>query len=164
MQDKYPDGAPEDPERMAEWRADMYKALYRSLLAGAALAGVYQEPWHYTKQGDVADGILECSSCERTTEVENNFIFKHTVLQTITALQQDASIFCFLDQWLLGDILADTESRDAMAHRFQHKYGRAEACIQEECELSLDGGSHADAHLITWELFKMYWTAEQLTY
>lgn len=44
MRGKYSDGSPEDPERMVEWRTGLHRAFYRSLIVGAALAGIYQEP------------------------------------------------------------------------------------------------------------------------
>jgi len=36
--------SPEDPARMPEWRARISQAVFRLLIVGAALAGVYQEP------------------------------------------------------------------------------------------------------------------------
>ncbi|KAJ3497135.1 hypothetical protein NLG97_g2134 [Lecanicillium saksenae] len=163
-EDRSPGGAPEDPKHMGEWQADIHKALYRSLILGAALAGVYQEPWHDRKPGGIAEAILECTEYGQTEEPEISFISDYPALQVITTLQQDSSLFSSLDQWLLDDILADSKARDDMAHRFQHNYGRAKECVGAECGLTLASVTHSDAHLVIWELFKTYWATEQLIY
>ncbi|KAJ4359030.1 hypothetical protein N0V85_009487 [Neurospora sp. IMI 360204] len=39
-----PERTPEKPSRMPEWSARVHKAIYRTMIAGAALAGIYNEP------------------------------------------------------------------------------------------------------------------------
>lgn len=162
MRGKYPDGAPEDPENMPRWRSGMYKALFRSLILAAALAGVYQAPLaELRKEADFED-YLEDISSER-----QDLIKKFTVFQAITTLEQDTRIFGSLDQWLLDHILSDGEARAAMAHSFDHGYGRGLICGKGEfgpveCYIEFSGGSHADAHLIIWDLVKILWITERL--
>lgn len=163
MRDKGSDRLPEDRDRMVEWRTGLYKAIYRSLIAGAALAGIYQEPFHAIKERGKPEEWSAQSVVYGFSETQKDFVQGYTVLQTVTTLEQDTATFAFLAQWLLKNIVSDIECRDAMAHRFHHKYGRATTCSgDQDCPLMFDEGSHADAHLIVWDLMKMFWITEYL--
>lgn len=162
MMGKHADGSPEDPERMEEWRRGLHKALYRTLIAGAALAGIYQEPWHAVEEREGLRNRREMNA-HILTEKLRAFLPQFTVFQTITTLAQDTAVYGPLDQWLLNDILSDTESRAAMEHSFEHGYGRATTCAgRDGCSLVFGEGSHAEGHLVLWELVKMLWVARKL--
>lgn len=167
MQGKYPDGAPEDPDRMPEWRKGLWMATYRSLIASAALAGIYQEPLRAAKESNDAE-LQSLIDALYFSQHQRSFIQKFAVFRTITTPEQETPIFGFLGQWLLKNILSDTEARNAMAQLFEMGHGRAMTCAGPNtgpngCPLRLvDGGSHSDAHLVVWELIKMYWVQEQL--
>ncbi|KAK3308170.1 uncharacterized protein B0T15DRAFT_490765 [Chaetomium strumarium] len=89
------------------------------------------------------------------------------------SLEAQDDVFGPIAEWLLDSILADKESRQAMADRFEQGYGRAEYCLThprlpDGCSPCIakplaDGrGSHSDAHLVVWELMKMFWLVEQV--
>lgn len=153
---------PEDTARMGEWRRGVRKTIYLTLIAGAALAGIYQEPLHALEEndeelGERVGGIL-------LPQEPEEFAQTLTVLQTLTTLEQDMDVFSFLDQWLLRHLLNDRDALEEVAHRFRHGYGRAKTCPgTAHCQVSLKGGhSHVEAHYIVWELMKMLWMAHKI--
>ena len=178
---------PEDPDHMPEWNADVSHAVFRLLIVGAALAGAYNEPLlkalehpdpeikallrrvpqdysHYLK--------WEGRGVESLSQKEMAFLLQFAVCDLDATLEAQDVVFGPIAEWLLGSILSDKESRQAMADRFRQGYGRAEFCLsrdkyeqQEPCPLSLlpDGcSSHSDAHLVVWELMKMFWLVEMV--
>ncbi|KAM3520171.1 hypothetical protein MY4038_009533 [Beauveria bassiana] len=166
---KHPDRAPEDPDRMLEWRKRVRTAIYRSLISGAALAAAYQEPLHEAKKTNIPE-LQSLADTDFFSETQLSFINKFTVFQTVTTLEQETPIFAPLGQWLLKSILSDTDARHAMAQRFEMRYGRATTCPARvpdpwDCPLrpAFDG-SHSDAHLVVWELIKMFWMQERMSW
>lgn len=152
---------------MPEWRKSVRIAIYRSLIAGAALAGAYQEPLHEAEETNVPE-LQSLADTDVFSENQLRFIKKFAVFQTVTSLEQEAPIFASLGQWLLDNILYDTAARHAMAQRFEICYGRATACLGPGPDISncplrqAFDGSHSDAHLVVWELMKVFWMQQHL--
>ena len=175
---------PEDPDHMPEWNADVSHAVFRLLIVGAALAGAYNEP--LLKALEHPDPEIKAlprrvprdysqhnwRRKENLSQKEMTFLLQFAVCDLDATLEAQDVVFGPIAEWLLGSILSDKESRQAMADRFRLGYGRAEFCLsqdkdeeQEPCPLSLlpDGcSSHSDAHLVVWELMKMFWLVERI--
>ncbi|KAM3452273.1 hypothetical protein MY3296_004711 [Beauveria thailandica] len=169
MQGKHPDRAPEDPDRMLEWRKGVWIAIYRSLISGAALAAAYQEPLFEGKKTNIPE-LQSLADAATFSETQLSFINKFTVFQTVTSLEQETPVFAPLGQWLLKSILSESDARHAMAQRFEMRYGRSTTCPGQgpnasDCPLRpAFHGSHSDAHLVVWELIKMFWMQERLSW
>lgn len=119
-----------------------------TLVAGAALAGVYQDAERDMRENRTLDGRATGSICDGQRK---EVIPRRAVLQTVTTLEQETPVFCFLDDWLLRYLLEDVDARAAMAHRFANGYGRAETCPGlDDCIVPLYERecSHADAHVL----------------
>ncbi|KAL2134168.1 hypothetical protein VTI74DRAFT_867 [Chaetomium olivicolor] len=129
---------PQQEEHMPEWNSRIHKAIYRILIAGAALAGASM--FSARAEADLGLGLA----------------------RTLIDSPRSSSVSwsgLLLGDWLLEDILSHKDARDAMAQRFQEGYGRAlyfpsrdDYPVTDVC-----GGNHADAHLVTWEMMQMRW-------
>ncbi len=173
---------PEHPDRIAEWIACVSHAMFRLLILGAALAGAYKEP--LLKALEHPDPEVKAllqrvpqhysdadwRGVESLGQKEMAFLLQFAVCDLGATLEAQDAVFGPIAEWLLDSILSDKESRQAMADRFERGYGRAEFCLSRDeddgpCPARLlpDGrGSHSDAHLVVWELMKMFWLAEEV--
>ncbi|KAL8282404.1 hypothetical protein RB600_005722 [Gaeumannomyces tritici] len=162
----------EGSARMPEWEARAHKALYRLFTCAAALAGVYNEPVFQAKASgdpviknlvhrfhDEDDRVLGLS------DHELDFLKRFAVCNPQESPEAEEAVFGPFCDWLLHSILSDSESRQAYADRFEKGFSRALCCSNisgsEPCpypkELTRGEGSHADAHLLVWEITKMIW-------
>jgi hypothetical protein len=173
---------PEDPARMPEWTARVSHGVFRLVIVGAALAGAYKEPLfkaleHPDPEIQALPRRVPRDASQDTWQdtlghKEMAFLLQFAVCDLGATLEAQDAVFGPIADWLLESILSDTESRQAMADRFEQRRGRATFCIlgdewEEEyrCPLTLltDGrGTHSDAHLVVWELMKMLWLVEQV--
>ncbi|KYK55092.1 hypothetical protein DCS_07054 [Drechmeria coniospora] len=160
---------PEPADRMAEWRVNMHKAIYRSIITGAALAGVYKEPW--VQAGAREDLKLKPYS-EFTGEKHEDFLDTFPVLRFETTEEEQEAAFGVYGEWLLKELRRDVHAKAIMAQRFATCSGRARSCHEREhqepqdgegggreaCPVQLvDGGSHSDAHAVVLELMRLLW-------
>ncbi|KAK4149157.1 hypothetical protein C8A00DRAFT_47172 [Chaetomidium leptoderma] len=172
---------PEDPARTPEWTARVSHAVFRVLIVGAALAGAYKEPLfkameHPDPEIKALPGRVPRDYRYFPYKGENGlgekelaFLLQFAVCDLDATLEAQDAVFGPIADWLLESILSDQESRQAMAKRFEQRRGRAGFCISQEEEghcpvgFAADGsGSHSDAHLVVWELMKMFWIVEQV--
>jgi hypothetical protein len=169
----------EDPARMPEWTARVSHAVFRLLIVGAALAGAYNEPlFKALKHPDSViqdlarrvprDYSEHCGEgVKGLGQKEMAFLLQFAVCDLDATLEAQDAVFGPIAEWILESILSDKESRQAMADRFEQRRGRATFCLDREeweeehhCPVGLltDGrGTHSDAHLVVWELMKMFW-------
>ena len=171
---------------MPEWTARVSHAVFRLLMVGAALAGAYKQPLFKALEHPDPEiqalprRVLPDFSPEDTTEnalaqKEMAFLLQFTVCDLNATVEAQDAVFDPIAKWLLQSILSDKEARKAMTDRFEQRRGRAEYCLKleayEEEEMRyyvglLDDGcsahSHSDAHLMVWELMKMFWLVEQV--
>lgn len=147
---------PEEPSRMIEWSRHVRKAIYRTLIAGAALSGAYIEPLF---KASPALGLRHVGNDGPLSSVQLRFLERFAVCNMAAAPEAEEAIFEPFGAWLLESILSDKQAREAMADRFRSGYGRARRCQSlSSCPVSLvGGGSHSDAHLVVWEVMKMVW-------
>ncbi len=188
------DGLPDDPTRMPEWIARVSHAVLRLFVVGAALAGVYKEPLMKAREhpdpdirvlarivpADYSRGSWK-KVRNRLTEKEIAFLLQFAVCDLDASLEAQDDIFGPVAEWLVDSILSDSEARRAMADRFEQGYGRALYCLKRgeldagdephPCTMSIlaDGGirggtNHSDAHLVVWELMKMFWLVQQFRF
>ena len=179
-------GPPEDPARMPEWTARVSYAVVRLLILGAALAGAYKEPLFKALQHqdpeiqalprrvprEPSHITWEWARDNKLGRKEMAFLLQFAVCDLDASPEAQDAVFSPIADWLLESILSDKEARQAMADRFEQRYGRATFCIQREeweegdqCPVGLltDGrGTHSDAHLVVWELMKMLWLIQQV--
>ncbi|RKU44301.1 hypothetical protein DL546_004451 [Coniochaeta pulveracea] len=172
-----PEVSPEEPERLAEWRERLHRAIYRTLISGAALAGVYDQPlagaetqgidteWLERGRGALVDSFR--------TEEQLTFLEGYAAYNVASTLEEDEAVFGPFAAWLLQRILADRAGRTAMAQRFESGTGRAELCqLRENCPVRLytddsresDGSdaNDSDAHFVVWQVIQMAWVMEHM--
>ncbi|KAL2168325.1 hypothetical protein VTG60DRAFT_7369 [Thermothelomyces hinnuleus] len=172
---------PEKPDRMDRWTARVSQAIFRALIIGAALAGTYREPVLKAKAHPDPE-IQELLSKEcldpRDMDEKLAFLMQFPICDLEFPIEAHEALFSPLVEWLLEDILADRESREAMAARFERGFGRAGYCQSRaqdpssgHCPLTLLDGSgsnssnssnHSDAHHVCWELMKIFWVVEHV--
>lgn len=144
------------PERMPRVRPTVHKAIYRGYILSAVLAGQYKEPLFVSlstgKPRDEVIGML----CSR------EYIEQFPVLKPINSPDEEEAIFGKTGEWMHKHMMDDVKAREAMAQRFESGTGRATQCPGvDECHVHLlDGGTHADAHYLLWELMKIFWVWE----
>lgn len=173
---------PEDPARMHEWTARVSHAVFRLLIVGAALAGAYKEPlFKALEHPDPEIQALPRHAQDdgkgyTVGQKEMAFLLQFAVCDLDATMEAQDAVFGPIAEWLLESILSDSESRQAMADRFAQGRGRAGFCLylakREEEEEEEDGcpvgllpdhlGSHSDAHLVVWELMKVFWLVDQV--
>ena len=163
---------PEPPNRVSEWIARVSQAVFRVLIVGAALAGTYWEPILAAYvHPDPEVRLLTTEGAELEAKAWD-FLLSFAAYDLEAPLEAQDALFAPLVEWLLANILGDQQGREAMAARFDKGVGRAKLCLDRgedenwPCPLAtvigIDGSSHADAHLVVWELMKMFWVVEQL--
>ncbi|KAK3896695.1 hypothetical protein C8A05DRAFT_39759, partial [Staphylotrichum tortipilum] len=163
---------PEPPDRVIQWMARVSQAVFRVLTVGAALAGTYWEPILVANaHPDPEVRLLTTEGAELEAKAWD-FLLSFAAYDLEAPLEAQDALFAPLVEWFLADILGDQQGRKAMAARFEKGVGRAKLCLDRgedenwPCPLAtvigIDGSSHADAHLVVWELMKMVWMVEQL--
>lgn len=175
-----PERTPEEPSRMPRWSARVHKAIYRTMIAGAALAGIYNQPFFEAKTHPNATirqylGWEEESEPSDTTadnwlrpwKVFFAFALNFPVCRITTSPETEDQIFGPLAAWLIENILSDKQGREAIREVFAKGYGRASCCrnsatwaqSDNKCPLtSVEGGRyHSDAHFVCWEIMQIIW-------
>ncbi|KAJ3493595.1 hypothetical protein NLG97_g4636 [Lecanicillium saksenae] len=160
---------PETPDRLAEWRDGVHRAIFRALIITAGLVGAYSEPLFEAHKS--ADSIVKASTTEnmgyKVSDEVSKFLHGFPVYQLHTSEAEDNEIFGTLGEWLYQHILADTDSREAMQERFAKPFGRAMECQLrgEDCplQMSQSAGSHSDAHLVALEIMRVLWMCANIT-
>ncbi|KAJ3498219.1 hypothetical protein NLG97_g1297 [Lecanicillium saksenae] len=172
--DAYP--GPERPDCMAECTERIHKAIYRVLIAGAVLAGVYNAPVYASNPLDPSNDL---------TYVQRESLTEFSVFRMISSHDEDEKAFGAFATWLCDSILADTKARRDMAVRHEGKTGRGLCCVRNtddednsdrmgnedeevnyrECQLlEADGLSHSDAHLVIWQVMQMLHVHQQINF
>lgn len=149
---------PEEENRMPEFYARVHKAIYNVFIAGAALAGAYNEPM-FKAAAEPGMG-LDASKRPKTLSGEQvQFLHQFAVCNMEATPEAEEAMFAPFGDWLFANIMEDKEARDAMAKRFEEGYGRALYCQSiVDCPVGeVEGGSHSDAHLVAWEVMQMLW-------
>ncbi|OIW31271.1 hypothetical protein CONLIGDRAFT_713718 [Coniochaeta ligniaria NRRL 30616] len=168
-----PEVPPEEPERLAEWRERLHRAIYRTLIAGGALAGVYDEPLARAKAEGLDTKWLNERHHAFRNEEELTFLESYAAYNVASTLEEDEAVFGPFAAWLLQRFLADHARRKEMAQRFESGTGRAELCQQrEDCPVRLftddtheshgSAGNDSDAHFVVWQVIQMAWVMEHL--
>lgn len=146
----------EIPQRMPRARPSIHKAIYRAFTLAAFLSGTYKDPlYHGLAAGwpkdEVTERLLSAACLEQ-----------FPILKLINTPYEEDTLFGNAAKWLYDNIMEDIASRDAMADRFDKHIGRATECPgEDECHVHLvDGGTHPDAHLVLWEVLKIFWMWE----
>jgi hypothetical protein len=161
---------PEEPQRIPEWRTREHKAIYRVLVAGAALAGAYNEPM-FKAQSEPGLGDFDFRRGLNTrvytpSPVALRFFEQFAVCNMNATPETEEAAFGPLASWLLETIMSDQEARKAMAARFENGRERAWRCHHNRpnCPVSnFSGGDHSDAHLVVWEVMQMVWMLHFIT-
>lgn len=155
-------------EYMAECRKQIYQAIYRILIAGATLSGLYNAPSYTSDPIDPSDDEL--------SDEQQEALLSLPAFCMRSDPEEDDAMFGAFTRWLRDDILADTEAREALAQRHKSKTGRGLCCWYnnptkndfycarfgyertepQRCALvDVDGLSHSDIHLIGWRVMQM---------
>ncbi|KAK0721155.1 hypothetical protein B0H67DRAFT_486690 [Lasiosphaeris hirsuta] len=154
----------EAPDRMPEWESRLHRAIYRILVAGAALAGAYNEPLFLAEKH--GDPDIRClPGVDDLGDKHFSFFAQFAVSNMEASPESEEAVFGPLGDWLLESILSDEHAKAAIAKRFAQGRGRSKHCTsrEDDCPLELTGGgTHSDAHLVTWELMQMLWVYEHL--
>ncbi|KAJ3492645.1 hypothetical protein NLG97_g5249 [Lecanicillium saksenae] len=152
---------PEEAYRMREWRTSFNKALFRSFIAGAALYRAYTEPFFMaTKDSDPE--IRQLVLPTKFSIAQKEFASQFRVYRRHTDVKSEILAFKALAEWLIENILSDTDSRAEMQQRFSLRHGRATRCPgADQCPVALaEGACHSDGHFAVWEVAKMMWVSE----
>ncbi|KAJ6787084.1 hypothetical protein PWT90_10737 [Aphanocladium album] len=151
---------PEKPERVAEWQARVSRAIYRSLVLSASLAGSYTRPFFEAATAADAPGTSQESILD--------FLSKFAVYDLLSSPSSEKAVFGRAGAWLLEGILSETKERADFEDRFSRGFGRGEYCTLDECPLGLSHivsplkMSHSDAHLVVWKLAHVFWACENI--
>ena len=172
-----PECTPEEPSRMPEWSARVHKDIYRTMIAGAALAGIYNEPLFRAKthsdpriqrlaRNEEQLGRSSIFVRPDALSLEEYFAFLNgfPVCRITLPPETEGKLFGPLAAWLVDNIVSDKQGREAMETKLCGRWGRGTGCdyIQEpspDCPLtSVEGGKdHSDAHLLMWEIMQIVW-------
>lgn len=159
---------------MGEWRLNMHKAIYRSIITGAALAGVYQKPF---TEALAREDLRLKTNHEYPRQEHAEFLDSFPVLRFGMTVDEQDEAFGSYSQWLLGELCQDTEAKDSMEDRFASCYGRAMSCEarqhhepeagqedrREACPVQLvAGASHSDAHATALGLMRLFWACHHV--
>lgn len=166
---------PEEPSSMPEWSDRVRLSFYRTLIIAAGLAGAYHEPTlkAMDPKADMSLIFRELDYADRhitnypvLTEKEVNWLEQFAVCNINATPEAEEAVFGRVAHWLLGNILEKKSRREAMAWRFARGLGRATYCRRlreggRDCPVQLvvddnDTWSHADAHLVVWELMQVF--------
>lgn len=141
---------PEPAECLPGWLPQVHRAIYLSLILGAALAGAYREPLFCARSRDDAE-LQAISGYGRLTAKQLDFVRGFPVCQTQAAQDAEQALFDCLSQWLIRAILADQPAR------VEKRVGRAPRCRGgSHCAVLLHGHlEHEDGHLVVWHLMQL---------
>ncbi|KAK3388681.1 hypothetical protein B0T20DRAFT_99861 [Sordaria brevicollis] len=176
---------PEEPSSMPEWSDRVRLSFYRTMIIAAGLAGAYHEPTRKAMDSKAdMPGILKkldqahrdahrhMSEYVSLTEKEVNWLEQFAVCNIDATPEAEEAVFGRLAHWLLGNILEKDSRREAMAWRFARGLGRATYCRKLKdsgrgcpVQLVVEGNnawSHADAHLVVWELMQVLYVFTQI--
>ena len=150
---------PELVERMPDWSLQVHRAIYLSLILGAALAGVYREPLFRARNSDDPELQAVSGYCNPTngmTPKQLQFLLGFAVCQTQASQGAEQDLFERLARWLIRAILSDEGARRAHRTRFERGVGRALRCRgADECPVHLeDHPEHSDGHLVVWRVMQ----------
>jgi hypothetical protein len=158
-----------EPQRIpaaSEFKNRMRRAFYRTLIAGGALAGVYHEPrFVASRHPDPEIAGMTINDYFKLSRHRLAFFDQFAISNMEEMPEEEEAAFGPFGKWLLENILSDRESRAAMADRFETGSGRSRYCRRRgDCPVGFvdSEGSHADAHLVVWELMQMLWADEHL--
>ncbi|KAK3948746.1 hypothetical protein QBC32DRAFT_221267 [Pseudoneurospora amorphoporcata] len=172
---------PEDLCSMPEWSDRVHLAIYRTIIVAAGLAGAYQAPTLKATDPE-ADMSLIFKQVEyaeqhptnypKLTAKEVDWLEQFTICNMSSTPGAEEVVFGRVANWLFGNMLEKKSSRDAMAWRFAHDLGRATYCRRlrnsgRVCPVQLVPNSsgtwsHADAHLVVWELMQVFYLFKSL--
>ncbi|KAJ4286404.1 hypothetical protein N0V88_008027 [Collariella sp. IMI 366227] len=113
---------PEEEDRMPEFYARVHKAIYRVFIAGATLAGAYNEPM-FKAAAEPGMGLDANKRLRTLSEEQVQFLHQFAVCNMEAAPEEEEVIFAPFGCWLFANIMEDKEARDAMAKRFKEGYG-----------------------------------------
>lgn len=171
---------PEPAEHMDEWTGGMHRAIYRSLIASAALVSVYFEPCLAAQLSTDLE-VRRLVTTQRISDTQRAFLRQFTAYNPWLDDDLDHAVFGNIGDWLIHNILADVELRVAMEKSFSKNTGRGLSCSKrrrydlklneateltpgpEPCAVHLDGYSHADAHFVALEVMRMLWACGNIT-
>ncbi|KAJ6783331.1 hypothetical protein PWT90_08682 [Aphanocladium album] len=170
--DAYP--SLEHPDHVEECTERIHKAIYRVLIAGAALAGVYNAPRYTSNPIDPSTAL---------TAEQRQKLMECPAFNMVSSDSDDDDMFGPFATWLCDSILADSKARHDMAQRHERKTGRGLCCVRNqeiedhldridgedeeinlrECHLlDSNGLSHSDTHLVTWQVMQMLHVHQRL--
>ncbi|KAK3323333.1 hypothetical protein B0T19DRAFT_485726 [Cercophora scortea] len=165
------------PDRIPEWGARVHKALFRLLIAGAALAGAYHEPMYRCLE-DHRPSVQRTRWADAPSQMraafQRVFYRKFAVTNMEANTEEQDAVFASLADWLLTNMLSDKQLRRDYVSRFQNSTGRAQCCNDvmyankpnyPPCPLGtpfLSSMSHADTHLVVWQIMQMLWLVDRL--
>lgn len=147
------------------------RGIYRILIAGACMAGVYNAPRY---GADPAIAPETFNKKDDGPRLQNFFAY-----QRDTTTEASEAAFGGFATWLRGRILGNEEARLDMAKRHAERRGRGRCCrnnrergkagdgeslsARDPCVLEdVDGATHADTHLVIWETMQMLWVGMRL--
>ncbi|KAK4240374.1 hypothetical protein C8A03DRAFT_31510 [Achaetomium macrosporum] len=163
----------EEAVRKGEWMDRMCHTILKVFTVWPALTGAYSEPIRKAKGHPDPEvqvlahwnsGRADHWDCIKRKAVP--FLTQFAVYDLEAPTEALDAVFGPAADWLLASFLSDRESRQAMAKRFDERFGRAGYCLSLEgsCPVGLvDGrgdGSHSDAHHVVWQLMRMLWVVE----
>lgn len=157
---------PELPDRMVEWKVGVQRPIYRALIITTALVGPYSEPLFEAHKSH--DFVLKTASLKNAKKLEHQvleFLHGFPIYKLRPSQDEENGVFRFLAEWVFEQILADAESRKAMAVRFDKGFGRAMECrLRGDCPLKIPDGknTHSDAHLVALEIMRVFWMCENI--
>lgn len=155
-------------EYMFECRKQIHQAIYRILVAGATVSGLYNAPSYTSDPIDPSDDEL--------SDEQQEALMSFPAFCMRSDPEEDDSMFGAFTRWLRDDILTDIEAREALAQRHKSKTGRGLCCWYNNpakddlyyarfgyerteprrCALvDVDELSHSDIHLIGWRVMQM---------
>ncbi|KAK1776219.1 hypothetical protein QBC45DRAFT_435297 [Copromyces sp. CBS 386.78] len=147
-----------------------------TIIVAAGLAGAYQAPTLKATDPE-ADMSLIFKQVEyaeqhptnypKMTAKEVDWLEQFTICNMSSTPEAEEVVFGRVANWLFGNMLEKKSSRDAVAWRFAHDLGRATYCRRlrdsgRVCPVQLVPNSsgtwsHADAHLVVWELMQVFY-------
>ena len=146
------------------------------IIAAAAVAEAYHEPIFAARRlrpdlefliparSPEPDWIDRRRPYREHRDTEYRFLEQFAVYNLAAMPGTEEDIFGPFGAWLLDEIMADREGREAMAKRFRGGYGRATRCLADpDCPVDhrITGCEHSDAHLVAWEVAQMLWATRQ---
>ncbi|ATY61124.1 hypothetical protein A9K55_006826 [Cordyceps militaris] len=171
----------EEPEHQAECEARVQMAIYRTLTAAAAIAGLYNAPM-YTEYPIYPDDSMGFDRPPLTLGRDGRFpaerlrdLLECPAFRMPVDREEEEKMFGAFAVWLRDNILADQAARQRMAQHHQNKTGRGLCCVcnldyshsdgehssddsswEPECALAdVDGLQHSDTHLLIWHVMQM---------